>query len=72
MIDMRYHDLPDWTETVRNELILSETDIACDNINAIKIQSWTKLIMGHHIGGCEEFYVPNNILIYIERRKTVP
>ena len=47
MIDMRYHDLPDWTETVRNEL-------------------------GHHIVACEEFYVHNNIVIYLERRKTVP
>ena len=47
MIDMRYHDLPDWTETVRNEL-------------------------GHHIVACEEFYVHNNIVIYLESRKTVP
>ena len=52
---MRYHELPDWTETVRNEPILSGTDI--DNIKA------TKLIMGHHIVACEEFYVHNNIVI---------
>ena len=32
IIDMRYHKLPDWTETVRNEPILSGTDI--DNIKA--------------------------------------
>ena len=60
MIDMRYHELPDWTETVRNEPILSGTDIdnikdtrfrVLDNINA------TKLIMSHHIVACEEFYV---------------
>ena len=31
MIDMRYHDLPDLTETVRNKPILSETDTDCDN-----------------------------------------
>ena len=31
MIDMRYHDLPDWTETVRNEPVLSETYIDFDN-----------------------------------------
>ena len=66
MIDMRYHDLPDRTETVRNEPILSETDIDYDNIKAIK---YTKLIMGHHIVAYEEFYVHNNILIYLERRK---
>ena len=60
MIDMRFHELPDWLETVRNEPILSETDL--DNIKA------TKLIMGHHI----EFYVHNNIVIYLERKKTVP
>ena len=64
MIDMRYHELPDWTETVRNEPILSGTDI--DNIKA------TQLIMGHHIAACEEFYVYNNIVIYLERKKTVP
>ena len=64
MIDMRYYELPDWTETVRNELILSGTDI--DNIKA------TKLIMGHHIVACEEFYVHHNIVIYLERKKTVP
>ena len=64
MIDMWYHELPDWTETVRNEPILSGTDI--DNIKA------TKLIMGYHIVACEEFYVNNNILIYLERKKTVP
>ena len=54
VIDMRYHELLDWTETVRNEPILSGTDI--DNIKA------TKLIMGHdiHVGACEEFYVHNN------------
>ena len=69
MIDMRYHDLPDWTETVRKEPILSETDIDCDNIKAIKN---TKLIMGHHILACEEFYVHNSIVIYLERMKTVP
>ena len=63
MIDMRYHELPDWTETVRNEPILSRTDI--DNINA------TKLIMGHHILAFEKFYVHNNIVIYLERKKTV-
>ena len=40
-------------QTVRNEPILSGTDI--DNIKA------TKLIMGHHIVACEEFYVHNNI-----------
>ena len=64
MIDMRYHELPDWTETVRNETILSGTNI--DNIKA------TKLIMGHHIVACEVFYVHNNIVIYLERKKTVP
>ena len=64
MIDMRYDDLPDWTETVRNEPRLSGTDI--DNIKA------TKLIMGHHIVACEEFYVHNNIVIDVERKKTVP
>ena len=26
----------------------------------------------HHIEACEEFYVQNNIVIYLERRKTVP
>ena len=57
VIDMRYHELPDWTETVRNEPILSGTDI--DNIKA------TKLIMGHHIVACEEFNVHNNIVIYL-------
>ena len=51
MIDMRYHELPDWTKP--SETILSGTDI--DNIKA------TKLIMGHHIVACEEFYVHNNI-----------
>ena len=64
MIDMRYYELTDWTETVRNEPILSGTDI--DNIKA------TKLIMGHHIVASEEFYVHNNIVIYLERKKTVP
>ena len=64
MIDMRYHELPDWTKTVRNKPILSGTDI--DNIKA------TKLIMGHHIVACEEFYVHNNIVIYSERKKPVP
>ena len=64
MIDMRYHELPDWTETVRNEPILSGKDI--DYIKS------TKLIMGHHIVACEEFYVHNNIVIYLERKKTVP
>ena len=64
MIDMRYHELPDWTECVRNEPILSGTDI--DIIKA------TKLIMGHHIVACEEFYVHNNVVIYLERKKTVP
>ena len=63
MIDMRYHELRDWTETVRNESILSGTDI--DNIEA------TKLIKGHLIVACEEFYVHNNIVIYLERKKTV-
>ena len=28
--------------------------------------------MGHHIVACEEFYVHNNIVIYLERRKNVP
>ena len=28
--------------------------------------------MGHHIVACEECYVHNNIVIYLERRKTVP
>ena len=28
--------------------------------------------MGHHIVACEEFYVHNNILIYLERMKTIP
>ena len=28
--------------------------------------------MGHHIVACEEFYVHNNIVIYLERKKTVP
>ena len=65
MIDMRYHESPDWTETVRNEPIPSGTDVA-DNIKA------TKLIMGHHIVACEEYYVHNNIVIYLERKKTVP
>ena len=64
MIDMRYHELPDWTDTVRNERILSGTDI--DNIKA------TKLIMGHHTVACEEIYVHNIIVIYLERKKTVP
>ena len=58
------HELPDWTETVRNEPILSETDV--DNIKAIK------LIMGHQLVACEDFYVDNNIVIYLERKKTVP
>ena len=48
----------------RNEPILFETDI--DNIKA------TKLIMGHDIVACEEFYVHNNNVIYLERKKTVP
>ena len=60
MIDMWYHELPDWTETNR---YCPETDI--DNIKA------TKLIMGHDIVACEEFYVHNNIVIYLERKKTV-
>ena len=64
MIDMRYHELPDWTDTVRNESILSGTDI--DNIKA------TKLIIGHHIVACEEFYVHNNIVIYLECKQTIP
>ena len=64
MIDMRYHDLPDWIETVRNEPIVSGTDI-----ESFKN---TKLIMGHHIVACEEFYVHNNIVIYLERKETVP
>ena len=63
---MRYHELPDWTETVRNEPILYGTDI--DNIKA----TCTKLIMGHHIVACEEFHVHNNIVIYLERKKTYP
>ena len=64
MIDMRYYDLPDWTKTVRSEPIVSGTDIeSCEN---------TKLIMGHHIVASEEFYVHNNIVIYLESRKTVP
>ena len=69
MIDMRYHGLPDWTETVRNEPILSGTDIDYDTIKALK---YSKLIMGHHIVACEEFYVHNNVVIYLERRKIVP
>ena len=69
MIDMRYHDLPDWTVTAGNEPILSGTDIDYDNIKAIK---YTKLTMGHHIVACEEFHVHNNIVIYFEHRKTVP
>ena len=62
MIDMWYHELPDWTETNR---YCPETDK--DNIKA------TKLIMGHDIVACEEFYVHNNIVIYmyLERKKTV-
>ena len=28
--------------------------------------------MGHHIVACEEFYVHNNTVIYLERKKTVP
>ena len=28
--------------------------------------------MGHHIVACEELYVHNNIVIYLERKKTVP
>ena len=28
--------------------------------------------MGHHIVVCEEFYVHNDIVIYLERKKTVP
>ena len=28
--------------------------------------------MGHRIVVCEEFYVHNNIVIYLERKKTVP
>ena len=28
--------------------------------------------MGHHIVACEEFYVHNNFVIYLERKKTVP
>ena len=69
MIDMRYHGLPDWAETVRNEPILSGTDIDCDTIKALK---YSKLIMGHHIVACEEFHVHNNVVIYLERRKIVP
>ena len=46
----------------RNEPILSETDISIIS----------KLIMGHHIVACEEFYVHNNIVIYLERTKPVP
>ena len=64
MIDMRYHDLPDWTETVRNEPIVSGTDI--------ESYKNTKLIIGHHTVACEEFYVHNNIVIYLESRKSVP
>ena len=32
----------------------------------------TKLIMGHDIVACEEFYIHNNIVLYLERKKTVP
>ena len=28
--------------------------------------------MGHHIVACAEIYVNNNIVIYLERKKTVP
>ena len=28
--------------------------------------------MGHHIVACEKFYVHNKIVIYSERKKTVP
>ena len=63
MIDMRYYDLPDWTETVRNEPIVSGMDV--------ESYKNTKLIMGHRIVACLEFYVHNNIVIYLER-KTVP
>ena len=66
---MRYHGLPDWTETVRNEPILSGTFIDYDTIKALK---YSKLIMGHHIVACEEFYVHSNVVIYLERRKIVP
>ena len=64
MLDIRYHDLPDWTETVRNEPIVSGTHK--ENYKN------TKLIMGHHIVACKEFYVHNNIVIYLECRKAVP
>ena len=64
MIDMRYYKKPDWTETVRNDPIVLGTDIeSYENTN---------LIIGHHIVTCEEFYVHNNIVIYLERRKTIP
>ena len=69
MIDIRYNGLPDWTETVRNEPILSATDKDYDTIKALK---YSKLIMGHHIVACEDFYVHNNVVIYLERRKIVP
>ena len=64
MIDIRYHDLLDWAETVRNESIVSGTHI--------ESYKNTMLIMGHHTVACEEFYVHNNIVIYLERRKTIP
>ena len=62
-IDMRYHELPEWTETVQNEPILSGTDIG-------KIKA-TKLFMGHHIVACEEFYVHNNIVIENHTRRVI-
>ena len=64
MIDMRYHDLPDWAETVGHEPIVSGMDI--------ESYKDKKLIMRHLIAACEEFYVHNNIEIFSERRTTVP
>ena len=69
MIDMRYHGLPDWTETVRNEPILSGTDLYYDIIKALK---YSKIIVGHYIVACEEFCMHNSVVIYLERRKVVP
>ena len=54
MIDMRYHDLPDWAETVGHEPIVSGMDI--------ESYKDKKLIMRHLIVACEEFYVHNNIV----------
>ena len=53
MIDMRYHDLPDWTETVRNEPILPEMDMDCDN----------KKIIASSMVSCEAFYVEHRTTV---------